>query len=496
MTLTDYEMERQRRVEENRRRMEQLGLPQMADDMVQANTGEAAPKRERKKRTEAALPVEPSRRSSRMEGKERPNYAFDLERTGGGSRAPKDGPLVPEGEKPEVYSVQHVLALGTHEKEWVMFSDGYVQEGGDRLRMYDAQNGASCHQCRQKTLGLRTACSRCTSGLGRLCGDCLFARYGENIEEAVTNKDWVCPCCRDICNCSNHRNKKGWAPTKALHRSAKARGYLSAAHYLVLTFASGLEAKRAALASGFCPEELAEKLEEDIAELEEEEARNPPPPPAPPSEPAAAPAAAEDQQQQGDKPKPKRKRKSAAAEGKGRAKGDAAAAPGEAAGEQKEKKKRQRSSGGKKAAAGKEEAAAVVEGSQGTTGKKKSGKAGKKAAPSDAGEQAAAAGKQGEAKQAAAGGEKKKRQRKRKGQQAEAASAAAAAGVLETSGASPSGAVASGEGATAVGDAEVTAPAAKPSVVLKKAPFAFASRKRLPPSGAALLEAVAAAALI
>lgn len=23
---------------------------------------------------------------------------------------------------------------------------------------------------------------------GRLCGDCLFARYGENIEEAVTNK--------------------------------------------------------------------------------------------------------------------------------------------------------------------------------------------------------------------------------------------------------------------------------------------------------------------
>lgn len=456
----------------------------------------------------------------------------------------------------------------------------------------------------------------------------------------------MCPCCRDICNCSNHRNKKGWAPTKALHRSAKARGevararclptsmglclhgalparlqellppytfpdpclhalgghnrqrllpacsapspasvtalsegrakstasvwcppagYLSAAHYLVLTFASGLEAKRAALASGFCPEELAggccsrcmmkaalggplklgllgasvrggglglapwpietaadparsrmrrcwaeehflyglrftmcaaEKLEEEIAELEEEEARNPPPPPAPPSEPAAAPAAAEDQQQQGDKPKPKRKRKSAAAEGKGGAKGQAAAAPGEAAGELKTKEKRQRSSGGKKAAAGKEEAAAAVEGSQGTAGKKKSGKAGKKAAPSDAGEQAAAAGKQGEAKQAAAGGEKKKRQRKRKGQQAEAASAAAAAGVLETSGASPSGAVASGEGATAVGDAEVTAPAAKPSVVLKKAPFAFASRKRLPPSGAALLEAVAAAALI
>ncbi|KAL4437182.1 hypothetical protein ABPG75_004321 [Micractinium tetrahymenae] len=502
MTLTDYELERQRRVEENRRRMEQLGLPQMAEDMAQATSGDAAPKRERKKRTEEGPPPEPTRRSSRMEGKERPNYCFDLERTGSGSRAPKDGPLVPEGDKPEVYGVEHVLALGSHEKEWVMFSDGYVEEGGDRLRMYDSQNGASCHQCRQKTLGLRTSCSRCNSGLGRLCGDCLFARYGENIEEAVTQKDWVCPCCRDICNCSNHRNKKGWAPTKALHRSAKARGYLSAAHYLVLTFASGLEAKRAALASGFCPPELAEKLEEEVAELEEEAARNPAPPPVLAAE-AAATATAEGQQQQQQGDKPKRKRKSAAAAGKGGAEGKAAAASGDTAGEGKgdkgEKKKRQRSSGGKKAAASKE-AAATAEGAQDAARGKKGGKAGKKAAASRAGEQAAA-GKQGEAQEVPAG-EKKKWQRKRKGQQSDAPAAAAAAGVLETSGASPSGAVASAEGAAAGGDAEVSAPAAKaaaveaapkPSIVLKKAPFAFASRKRLPRSGAALLEAVAAA---
>lgn len=39
--------------------------------------------------------------------------------------------------------------------------------------------------------------------------------------------------------------------------AALSAGYLSAAHYLVLTFASGLEAKRAALASGFCPPQLA-----------------------------------------------------------------------------------------------------------------------------------------------------------------------------------------------------------------------------------------------
>jgi len=33
-------------------------------------------------------------------------------------------------------------------------------------------------------------------------------------------------------------------------------GYLSVAHYLVLNKAGGLEAKRAALASGFCPPDL------------------------------------------------------------------------------------------------------------------------------------------------------------------------------------------------------------------------------------------------
>ena len=33
--------------------------------------------------------------------------------------------------------------------------------------IYDAENGGSCHQCRQKTLGLRTSCSRCKSGLVR-----------------------------------------------------------------------------------------------------------------------------------------------------------------------------------------------------------------------------------------------------------------------------------------------------------------------------------------
>ena len=36
--------------------------------------------------------------------------------------------------------------------------------------------------------------------------------------------DWRCPMCRDLCNCSFHRSKRGWAPTGTLYRHAIAEG--------------------------------------------------------------------------------------------------------------------------------------------------------------------------------------------------------------------------------------------------------------------------------
>lgn len=63
---------------------------------------------------------------------------------------------------------------------------------------------------------------------GVLCGDCLYMRYGENITEVQAKPDWMCPVCRDLCNCSFHRIKKGWAPTGTLYRRALAEGGLLA----------------------------------------------------------------------------------------------------------------------------------------------------------------------------------------------------------------------------------------------------------------------------
>jgi hypothetical protein len=139
--------------------------------------------------------------------------------------------------------------------------DGYDAEGN---RVYDKVQGQTCHQCRQKTLGKRTACSRCTSLQGVFCGDCLYMRYGENVDEATANAEWICPPCRDLCNCSFHRSRKGWAPTGTLYRRAVAEGYLSVAHYLVLNNLVS-EARKEALE--FMPEILAAEVK---AELEAE----------------------------------------------------------------------------------------------------------------------------------------------------------------------------------------------------------------------------------
>ena len=140
-----------------------------------------------------------------------------------------------------------------------LFQDGYDEHGN---RVYDKVHGLTCHQCRQKTIGLRTECSKCNSLVGNFCGDCLFMRYGENIEETLGRNDWVCPPCRDLCNCSFHRTRKGWAPTGTLYRRAIAEGFPSVAHYLVLTNLKDEDTKRKALP--YMPKHLKEEILQEL----------------------------------------------------------------------------------------------------------------------------------------------------------------------------------------------------------------------------------------
>ena len=64
-----------------------------------------------------------------------------------------------------------------------------------RTKIYDTVKGTTCHQCRQKTLDMKTICrsGRCRGLQGQYCGVCLRNRYGEDAREALKNPNWTCP---------------------------------------------------------------------------------------------------------------------------------------------------------------------------------------------------------------------------------------------------------------------------------------------------------------
>ncbi|XP_010263034.1 PREDICTED: uncharacterized protein LOC104601411 isoform X2 [Nelumbo nucifera] len=102
-------------------------------------------------------------------------------------------------------------------------------------RLYDSENGKSCHQCRQKTMDFVASCKNkrenkpCTI---KFCHKCLLNRYGEKAEEMEVLDEWKCPKCRGICNCSFCMKKRGHQPTGILVHTAKATGFSSVSEML------------------------------------------------------------------------------------------------------------------------------------------------------------------------------------------------------------------------------------------------------------------------
>lgn len=102
-------------------------------------------------------------------------------------------------------------------------------------RIYDSENGTTCHQCRQKTIDFMAPCKAivgkkaCTQNF---CAKCLLNRYGEKVAEVAQLQNWSCPRCRGDCNCSICLKKQGCAPTGILTPTAKATGFTSVADLL------------------------------------------------------------------------------------------------------------------------------------------------------------------------------------------------------------------------------------------------------------------------
>lgn len=77
-----------------------------------------------------------------------------------------------------------------------------------------------------------STCSACRGPHGRLCGRCLWERYGENVTELKPK--WRCPYCRGICNCSACRMQQGWgALGETVLEDAQLAGFQSVAHWIV-----------------------------------------------------------------------------------------------------------------------------------------------------------------------------------------------------------------------------------------------------------------------
>lgn len=100
-------------------------------------------------------------------------------------------------------------------------------------KRYDI-NGTTCHQCRQKTKDTKSICrgNECSGVRGQFCGFCLRKRYGEDVAVVLKDPSWICPPCRNICNCSICRRRDGKLPTGILVPHALENGYDSVKDFL------------------------------------------------------------------------------------------------------------------------------------------------------------------------------------------------------------------------------------------------------------------------
>uniref|UniRef100_A0A667Y731 Cell division cycle associated 7 like n=1 Tax=Myripristis murdjan TaxID=586833 RepID=A0A667Y731_9TELE len=132
------------------------------------------------------------------------------------------------------------LARGPQHKVETDSVDEITEEDLDNIayhskdKIWDKENGSSCHQCRQKTLDTKTVCRSgfCVGVKGQFCGPCLKNRYGEDVRTVLLDPTWSCPICRGVCNCSLCRKKEGRCATGTLVALARYNGHDNVHDYL------------------------------------------------------------------------------------------------------------------------------------------------------------------------------------------------------------------------------------------------------------------------
>ncbi|OMP02118.1 hypothetical protein COLO4_11322 [Corchorus olitorius] len=147
-----YELSREERIKENLQRMQQLGLKDLSNSLLNSTSqsrGRGRPIRGSKSTATPSPPILPPsgpvRRSSRLQNATPVSYSEVV-------LTKKDELLVDvdlELKGTEVYTEKHEKLLGNTERSWTLFVDGC---GSDGKRIYDPVKGKTCHQCRSDSL--------------------------------------------------------------------------------------------------------------------------------------------------------------------------------------------------------------------------------------------------------------------------------------------------------------------------------------------------------
>ncbi|VFQ87218.1 unnamed protein product [Cuscuta campestris] len=226
----DYEDLRKARILENKARLKSLGLQKTISELRSISE---KPKLQKRKLIKTEYSLEQFRRSTREKSKMSNHTA----------------PVKVEEDEYSEYNAHRPLPYALDRR----------CSSKARGSVYDPVYGICCHFCRQKKLcgeddckhcgdldldqpciG-KTDCSFCHSTNGVLCRACLKVRYGEEMEEVRSNKEWMCPHCVEdkginpywICNSSFCLKKRRMAPTGIAIYRAREMGYKSVAHLLM-----------------------------------------------------------------------------------------------------------------------------------------------------------------------------------------------------------------------------------------------------------------------
>ncbi|GMN69537.1 hypothetical protein TIFTF001_038586 [Ficus carica] len=265
---SDYESVRKARILENQNRLKTLGLQKTVSELRSIVSSSNSPKTHVRSNIKKAYEIGSLRRSNRL--KQISPEKITPKRTSLrlSSRFREDGksgePIsakkrVVEESSPRPANMPLVVIKRSEVAHLSPEASAVRCSSRGRGGVYDSVFGICCHFCRQKKLCGEEECKRCSdldvdepcigktdcsvchSSSGVFCRACLKVRYGEEMEEVIRNKEWMCPHCMEekgknpywICNSSICLKKRKMAPTGIAIYRAQELGHKSVAHLLM-----------------------------------------------------------------------------------------------------------------------------------------------------------------------------------------------------------------------------------------------------------------------